>query len=50
MQNSVLNAASPSYLVVIVHLLVTDPARVDWRSVRVLRVEHHRLVRWVDLL
>lgn len=36
-------------LIVVVHLLVADAARVDGRRVRVLRVEHHRLIRRVNL-
>ena len=36
-------------LVVVVHLLVADAARVDGRRVGILRVEDHRLVGRVDL-
>ena len=47
---STLMSKTVSYLVIVVNLLVADAARIDWRGVGVLRVEHHRLVRWVDLL
>ena len=36
-------------LVVLMHLLVAHATRVDGRRVRVLRVEHHRLVGRVHL-
>jgi len=36
-------------LVTVVDLLVTYPARVDRRGIWVGRVEHHRLIRRVDL-
>lgn len=35
-------------LVVVVHLLVANAARIDRRRGRVLRVENHRLARRVD--
>ena len=38
------------YLVVVVHLLVTNTAGVNGRSVGILRVEHLRLVRRIDLI
>lgn len=37
-------------LVIVMNFFVADSTRINWWSIGVLWVEHHRLVGWIDLL